>query len=186
MRRVYQEYDIGLANLPVQVCAVLGRRRGIDNGGCDNFRSADARGYRNLRENWLDLCGDEDILDERRNETRFTGAFVAAYADSNWGLLADWAEKWDMLYLKPSYRIIIQIFIQASQRRLLFFFKSISCPVKAVKAVKMNIGDHDRRLTHGMGKTSRLFDACCRVSQGCDPRIHPGLRNGSCSSLDTT
>ena len=68
MRRIHQEYDIGLANLPIQICAFLRRRRGIDYGGRDIFRSANGWWDCDLGEDWLDLCGDEDIFDERGNE----------------------------------------------------------------------------------------------------------------------
>ena len=80
---VYEEDYVGLADLLTQRRSVLGPRRGVDNGCGDIFGSADARRDGDLRENGLDLIGDELVLDESGDEGGFAGALVAANTDAH-------------------------------------------------------------------------------------------------------
>lgn len=63
--RVHQQDDITFPDLFVELGPFLRKSRGINYGGCDIFRSTDAGRDRDLGKNWLDLGGDEDVLDER-------------------------------------------------------------------------------------------------------------------------
>ena len=76
--RIDKQYNIRLAYFLVQIRSLLWQRRGIDYGGCDIFRRTNVRRDGDLREDWLDLVGDKDILHQARYDARFPGTLVAA------------------------------------------------------------------------------------------------------------
>lgn len=80
---IHQKDDVGLADFFTEGGSVLRTSRGIDDSGSHILGRADARGDCDLWENGLDLVTDEDILDERGDEARLAGAFVAANTDAS-------------------------------------------------------------------------------------------------------
>jgi hypothetical protein len=65
---VDKQNHVAFTNLLSQRRSVLGTRRGVDDDGGDIFRSANAGRDGDLREDRLDLVGDELILDESRDQ----------------------------------------------------------------------------------------------------------------------
>lgn len=84
MVRVDEQDDVRLADLLPEVVALLRERGGVDNGGGDVFGRADAGRDGYLREDGLDLGGDEDVFDEGGDDGAFSDFGIAADADADW------------------------------------------------------------------------------------------------------
>ena len=61
--------------------ALMGQRGGIDDGCRDIVWSAERGGYRDLREDGLDLGRDEDVFDKRGDDGALADALITAYTD---------------------------------------------------------------------------------------------------------
>lgn len=79
-----KQYNVRLPDLFVEALSFLWRCRGIDNCSRNIPRASEGWGDRNLREDGLDLAGNEGIFDKRGDQTRFPCTLVAAYADTNY------------------------------------------------------------------------------------------------------
>ena len=82
--RVHQEDHIRFPDLLIEVRSLVWKSRSIDYGGRNVLRRSNAWRNGNLWEHWLDLGGDEDILDKRSDQAGFASAFVAAYTYTNY------------------------------------------------------------------------------------------------------
>ena len=85
--RVDQQDHICLSNLAGQVVSLVREGRSVDNGrGSYIFRGANGRRDGDLRQNGLDLVGDEYTLHQRGDEARLARALVPTDTDSHWGI----------------------------------------------------------------------------------------------------
>ena len=76
--RIDKHYNVRLAYFLVQIRSLLWQRPSIDYGCCYILRRTNVGRDSDLREDWLDLVSDEDILHKACYDARLPGALVAA------------------------------------------------------------------------------------------------------------